>query len=420
VTDISAITHSAKDVELLIRREKNDGKRLDILAEALGREKNAQGLRVVLDVGLLDPQQVTNIGDTRYRAIFPILSTCPDEHEALVSDWMAQTYQANPHLATVMLCEIINKATTEFQPAAKAYRICQAIGMDMHRQVDVFLTKMGEIASTVERFELSHHTPFAALMCRFPAGAIDVLIKRGVLQTLSDVPPAGEAMTSNGNGRQLNLLEYFGCFHANNLRTDLLMSLLDKESAQVKLGLADSIVMLVKEFGMRDNKSGPTDTALKMAMMINAGADLERLADGMGAIGLKKEGERRNILHILASADYVKLGTTSTSRYEPVVSAIERLTTTIDPELAKTFEFDVNADNGIGKTPLHFAIKSASTDVIELLLHAGANYAARTHDDVTPEATAIALGRNDVAALLQSWGARQAIEATIKRAQQAP
>lgn len=424
------MSYTAADVTSALRHRNTDAKGIDLLAEALGREKNGAGLRVILDAGLLDAEQVSDIGNDRYRAISPILQSCPDAHIALVTDWMAQTYRARPDVATEILCNVIRAATTDFSGVKTVYRCCVNAGMDVHRPAFVFLTKMGEIANTVDRFDLAYHTPFAGMMCRLPAAEIANLMKDGTFTKLGRIPHAGETMAETGReGQQVTLLEYFGRFHANNTRFLHLIALLDPQSVEIRQGLSDAIASMVKEFGMKDNKTGPTDIAFKIAAMIVAGADLERLGEGLRAIeakgpdgprGAQKPGEQRNILHILAAADHVKLGTTSTSRYEPVIAAVERLTTTIGPDLAQTFEFDVNADNGIGKTPLHFAAKSAGTPVIELLLHAGANFAARTVDDVTPEATARALGREDVVSVLQAWAAKQSIQTVINRVRGMP
>lgn len=393
---------------------------IDALANTFCADGNAAGLRALLDVGHLGPEHAKDAGELRYMAISWILSDNPEEHLELVTDWMKAVDVARPDIAARLLCDTIIDAEGGYSSAAVVYKCCASVGMDMHRLTRTSFHKMGESALTTNRHELTICTPFSALICCMPVPMIRDLILDRTIQLLDRVPTAGMAPNSERVAEQINILEFFGRFNASYLRMDQMLSILDARSSQVQRDLASSIATLVKESDMRESDGRQGDTFLKIAAMINAGADHYALAASMESIDAGRSGHQRNILHILVSADPSRFSNTVGPRYEVIVSAIEKLTQSVPPDLARTFEFDVNADSGSGKTPLHLAACKAAPEVVELLLAAGADHTAKMSDGATPEDQARSYGRKDVVAMLRSWAARQSIQSVIDRALASP
>jgi hypothetical protein len=418
MTEAQNIDARDDDVASLQKQLIDDAWRLDVLAQDLGTKRNAAGLRSFLDAGFLDPEKGQFIGKSRYRGIYEILRDAPDKHNDLVIDWLKETNRFQPDVALEMLCQILCERRADYTNTKLAYRACAEAGMDMYRVGDAILSKWSELATTKEEITLQTCSAFATLMTRLPPYEVSNLVKEGAFPTFSKIPVAGVIKPEDEPERELNLLEYLAYLHAGNERNDMALKLLDKESSDVRAGLADSIVTVVRRF--RDTTGDAAQTAVKIAAMINAGADLDRLADGLEAVFTENGGARHNAFHLLCGGDSKELSGMSGTRLEYLPAAIEALTQKITPVQARRFELDIDAVDHLGQTPLHLAVLCAEKDVVEKLLHGGANCHIKTTEGLTPADIARRDGRGDVLSLLQSYAARQAVQTVIDRARPQP
>lgn len=406
------------DADALQRQMKEQAQRIDHLVVAMGNVRDKVGLLLVLENGFLDPSIVSRIGNERYRAILPVLRKRDSDTDDLVDEWMKQTNRFKPDLAIEIMCEVSNDRITDSSVAKALYGICTRAGIDMHRLVDTPLSKWGELATTGEEITLHTCSVFSTMMSKVPHFAVSEMLDDGLLPTLHEIPAAGYVKFEDGEQRQLNLLEYFAYFHAGNERNDTLIKLLDKDSTPVREGLADSIVTVVRHF---HGKTGDaTQTAVKIAAMINAGADLDRLAEGLQAVSAETEGERHNVFHLVCGGYSKELSGISGTRLEYLPAAVETLWRTIGADERGCHEFDINARNARGETPLHQAVRSEELGIVKQLLEGGADHTAKTPEGLTAVDLAREHSRDDVLPLLLSCAARDAVQSVVNRARPQP
>jgi hypothetical protein len=412
-------------------RKVTDPREFDEVIFRYGSMRDATGLRRVLELGLLDPARHDNIPDIRFEAIKSSLMWIGNQgsDEQLVKDWMRATVANRPVVAAKMMAEAIGESKA-MPSAARAFHYWLEAGADLYRRVP-----------QNDSHPAAGYGSRATLAFRDCAPIVD-LFQSAQLSTIEDYLYGGEMpgdsnrmlekvatfQAPGGARRECNLFEYMGHAHGSDARFRGALTLLDTDAPEVRLALADTVAsfFVAHRLGRSGVKHRP-DTISKVASLIAAGADLQRLRENLEA--LSREGRidaGYGLYPLLAKVDHKLDIPVSTGNsldvglhYAHVEQAVARLAGVDDFADEGRSDIDINAHDKDGQTALHLATRYGSLQLFETLVVGGADVNARTSKGELVD-DCIKTGRKTLASellpMVTAARARQAIAGVLHHA----
>lgn len=169
-------------------------------------------------------------------------------------------------------------------------------------------------------------------------------------------------------------------------------------------------------------RDGFPEATVEIAKLVCAGATVSHMATFTNdyrriMFGRHFIHQDQTLLHLFAGTYPTAV---TPADYDTVVDAVRKLTA--PNAYTGTTDFDLDhRDDVKGDTPLHLAAKHGSSLMCQVLLEAGANpniLSAGGYNrppPATPLALALEAGREDIAQVIQSWLAKQAIGAILNQ-----